>query len=328
MITQILEKVDTLTQQFVFNGYQQLANTYAPAIYGMVTLFIIIYGYAVIQGYVTLSLAETSKRVLTAGFILMLALDWATFSKYVYDLFTITPDEISSVLMKSTPNSNFSDANGVDAALQQTWTDGMNIAIALWQRGGMSNLLPLICSVAIYFLVIALVGIALIALIAAKFGLAIFLVLAPITIPMMFFKPTREIIFDGWLKCSVTCALVPIFITSTLALCLTVLSDFVVEIKQAISTDTLTIEPAGEYALFTFVSVGLVIIAADMARSMAGGFTTGMSPYVARAAGGVAKRVAAKTGSLAAAGAKSAWGKLTSSLSSSSTSTPSNPSHI
>lgn len=291
MIVELLDKVDRISQQFVFNGYQQLADTYAPAIYGLVALCVIVYGYAVAQGWVSLSLAETSKRLLTVGFVISLALDWGIFSKYVYNLFTNAPNEISSILIKAIPNSHYSDVSGINSALQQAWYDGISFVAALWDRGDWHHWFPFFWAIVIFLLVLLLVGISLIELIVAKFGLAIFLVIAPLTIPMVLFKATKEVIFDGWLKHLVAFAFVPIFVTSSLALGLTLLSDSVIDIQKAISADILTITATAPYVIYIFVCIGLVVKATHMAASIANGFTAGMTPYVARAVNSIRQEV-------------------------------------
>lgn len=291
MIVALLNKVDSISQQFVLNGYQQLVNTYSPAIYALASLCVIIYGYAALQGWVSLSLAETSKRVLTIGFVLAFALNWGTFSDYVYRLFTQVPNEISGILIKAIPNSIYDTTGGINSALQQAWYDGFGFVSALWERGGLQNWFPYFWAAAVFVIVLLLVSISLIELIVAKFGLAIFLVLAPLIIPMMLFKATKEIIFDGWLKHLITFAFVPIFVTSALALGLSLLSDSVGTVQQAISADNVSITKIAPYVLFAVVCLGLVIKATHMAASIANGFTTGMSPHLGRAAGNLLRTI-------------------------------------
>ena len=291
MIVELLEKTDTISAQFVLNGYQELANTYAPSVYGLICLSVIIFGYAIVLGWVNLSLAEIGKRLLTVGFVLSLALNWGTFSNYIYDLFTKVPNEISIHILKSLPNVHYSDIGGINSALDQTWSDGVGFAAAMWERGDWHHWFPYLWACIILLLIILLVGIALIELVVAKFGLAIFLVISPLIIPMMLFRASKEIIFDGWLKHIVTFAFVPVFVTSALALCLTLMSDSVGDIKLAIQADELAISAAAPYAIYLFVCIGLVIKATQMAASIANGFSIGMTPVTARAVGAMRREI-------------------------------------
>jgi len=284
MILELLDNIDTISQQFVFNGYQALVNAYAPAIYGLVVLCVIIYGYAVILGWVCLSLAETSKRLLTVGFVLLFALNWGTFSTYIYHLLTEAPNEIASILVKAIPHSNYTDVSGINSALDQTLFDGVGFVSALWERGAWNHLFPYVCGLVIWLLVLLLIGIALIELVVAKFGLAILLVISPLAIPMMLFKTTKEIIFDGWLKHLVGFALIPVFVFSALALGLSALASTVDNMQQAIDADKLSIFDIAPYSIFAVVCIGLLVKATHMATSIANGFAIGMAPHLANAA--------------------------------------------
>tara|TARA_R110000868_G_scaffold223437_1_gene475332 strand:- start:1106 stop:2053 length:948 start_codon:yes stop_codon:yes gene_type:complete len=284
MIVELLEKTDAISTEFVLNGYQELANAYAPAIYGLVGLSVIIFGYATLQGWVNLSLPETSKRLLTIGFVLELALNWGSFSTYIYNVFTVIPSEVAVYLLRALPDSHYGSGSSVTAALDQVWTDGVGFSAAIWERGGLQHLFPFLWSFLVMVFIIVLVGIALVELVVAKFGLAIFLVLAPLMIPMMLFKATKEVLFDGWLKHMVTFAFIPIFVTAALVLCLSLLSDSVIDIQEAIKFDSVGLSSAAPYVMFLFICVGLVIKAVHMAASIANGFSVGMSPVVARAA--------------------------------------------
>ena len=283
MITELLSKVDTISQQFIINGYQELANTYAPAIYGLAALSVIVYGYAVLQGFASLSLTETSKRALLMGFILSFALNWGIFSQYIFAAFTKVPNEIAEHLIRALPNSPYHSGGSINTAIQDAWNEGMTFFSVVWERGGLRNVLPYFYASGILILLVLLVGTAIIELIVAKFGLAIFLVLAPLAISMCFFKATKEIIFDGWLKHLVTFACIPIFVTAVLALSLTLLSDSIIDMQQAIHADKLSITAIAPYIFFLFISIGLLLKATHIASSLAGGFASSMTPHAANA---------------------------------------------
>ena len=277
MIVGLLSQVDTISQDFVFQGYQNLVSAYSPAIHGLIALSIIIYGYAALQGWVNFSFAETSKRLLTIGFVLALALNWGTFSSYVYDLFTKVPNEVSSHLIQSIPGTHFSNSESVTDALQDAWLSGYGFAAALWSLGGLHSIAPYLWGTAVLVIVVVVVGFALIELVVAKFGVAIFLVLAPLIIPMVLFKATKEVVFDGWLKHLVSFAFIPVFVVSALTLGLSLLSSSILDMKNTISSDSLTITTIAPYIIYSIVCFGLLYKAAHMAASMASGFSTGSS---------------------------------------------------
>lgn len=278
MIVSVLSQVDRLSQHFLLGGYQRLANDAAPAIYALMLLGLILYGYSVATGWLEFSLAEFSKRAFTVGLVLLFSLHWGMFSSYVYDLFTQVPNDIASHLIQSLPASSDATASGIHSALQQAWYDGMDIVVALWDRGTLYHPTPFLLGAMIWCLVLIMVGMAVLELIVAKFGLAIFLVLAPVMIPTYLFRPTKEMLFDGWLRNLIGLSLIPIFITSALTLGLILFASVTADIQHAIQQDTLAITQIAPYAIYTVVCIGLLMQATQMASSIAGGFSTSFIP--------------------------------------------------
>lgn len=264
----LLQKINEVCQNFVFQGYQNLVTAFTPAVVALITLSFILFGYALLQGWVSFSLKEISKRLLTIGFILSFALNWGNFSRYIYVLFTDVPNEIIAHLIPLIPNGD-GNQNTI-TALQQTFDTGLYYFKATWEQGSFPNIIPFICALLMFFLLIIWIGFALIELIFAKFGLAIYLVLAPVIIPLFLFQYTKSLVFDGWLKHLVILAFVPIFVTSALTLGMTLLTSFDLQMH----IDSLNFLNISLYALSLFICIGLIRKAAYMAGALAHGFVT------------------------------------------------------
>lgn len=280
MIVGLLNNMDKLSHTFVFQGYQNLVSAYKPAIEGSVLLSIIVFGYGSLTGWISLSLQEVSKRALLIGFILSFALNWGHFSQFIYTLFTAAPNEIASHLVQSIPGNPFTSAGGVNEALQEAWYDLMVFFDAIWDRGSLSSPMPYLWAIMLVAIGLILLAIALIELVIAKFGLAIYLVLAPLIIPMLLFKATKEVLFDGWLRHLVSFAFIPLFITSALTLGLMLMAESDSAIKVAIATDQLTITAIAPHLISSLICIGLMLKATAMAASAAGGFSTHASQWV------------------------------------------------
>ncbi len=280
MIVGLLNSMDSLSHTFVFQGYQNLVSTYKPAIEGLVLLAVIVFGYGSLTGWISLSLQEVSKRALLFGFILTFALNWGHFSEFVYSLFTNAPNEIASHLVESLPGNPFGGVGGVNEALQEAWYDLVTFYDAIWDRGSVSSPMPYLWACLLFLIGLILLAIALIELIIAKFGLAIYLVLAPLIIPMLLFKATKEVIFDGWLRHLVGFAFIPIFITSALTLGLMLMAESDNAIKAAIAADQLTITAIAPHLISSLICIGLLLKATAMAASTAGGFSTASASWI------------------------------------------------
>lgn len=280
LIVTLLDQVDSISQQFVIHGYQNLVATYASTIYALIGLAVMMFGYGLLQGYVQLSGEEVVKRGLMWGGVLALALNWGNFSTYVYALFTKAPNEVALHMISAMPGSTFSSLIDGNTALQQAWSQGIGYAMAVWHIGG----LAWFWAILLFMVVIAFTGIALFELIVAKFGLAIFLVLAPLVIPTFIFRTTKEAIFDGWFRHLVSFAFIPLFIYCALSLGIALLANVKTDIESAIAQNHLTIAAVAPYFMYTLVFIGLLIKSIGMATSMANGFSTGMIHHVANMA--------------------------------------------
>lgn len=283
IIVSLLDQVDHISEQFVMGGYQRLADFSAPMIMAMLCLSLVLLGYGVVTGWVRLSFAEISKRVFTAGFIIMFALNWGIFSTYVYALFTQFPNQVAGELLAVLPGHH-GNSGGINSALQDAWQQGIVIANAIWERGSLSAILPYIYSVAIMILIFLMTAFALLELMIAKFGLSLFLVLAPLMIAAYFFKAT-QFIFAGWVRNLISFSLIPIFVMATLALLLSLLSHITSTLQTAIENDTATITQLAPYLLYLFVAIGLLKRASSMATSIAGGFSTNIASLTAQKMG-------------------------------------------
>lgn len=280
MIVGLLNKMDSLSHSFVFQGYQNLVASYTHAIQGLVLLAVMVFGYASLTGWISLSLAETSKRALLIGFVLSFALNWGHFSEFVYKLFTLAPNEIASHLVQAIPGNPFTNTGGVNQALQEAWYDVVSFVSAIWDRGSLSSPMPYVWAILLLLVGLILLAIALIELVIAKFGLAIYLVLAPLMIPMLLFKATKEILFDGWLRHLVGFAFMPIFITSALTLGLLLMSESDAAIKEAIASDQLTMTAIAPHLISSLICIGLLLKATAMAAGIAGSFSTTAAAWV------------------------------------------------
>ncbi len=278
MITSLIQTTNNICNQFIFDGYSSLAQTYSSAIYGLVGLSVTLFGYAIINGWVSLSMAEISKRLLLIGFVVSAALHWDFFSEYIYNFFTNAPDQIASHIISAIPGTQVNDDTSVYNALQQSFYEGIGFGNATWERGSIpGNCLPYLYALGIYLLSFLIAAISVVELIAAKFVMAIYLVLAPLIIPLMLFPATKSAVFDGWLRHIITCALIPIYTMSTIALSLLLMSEPATNVQNAINVDSLTLTNIGGYILSLIIVFCLLLIATSMAISTAGGASTSLS---------------------------------------------------
>jgi type IV secretory pathway VirB6-like protein len=274
MLLSILQATDNISSTLVINGYAQLVSAYKTAILSLAGLVITVYGYAIVNGFAELSMAQFGKRVLLISFALAFALHWDLFSTYIYDLFTKAPDQIAVHVLNAIPGSHYSDRDSVYGALQDAFDDGLKFGTSAWDRGGKLDFIPYLWAILIWLITFGISGVALLELVIAKLGLAIYLVLAPLAIPMVLFSATKSAIFDNWTRHLLGFALVPIFVMAAVTLTLLLFNKILGNINGSIGQDVLNIGVLTPYILCGIINIALLTRAAMMATSMAGGIST------------------------------------------------------
>lgn len=285
MLVSLLETTDKITQDFIFDGYASLVSNYKTTIFALVGLSITAFGYAVVNGWVQLSLAELSKRVLIIGFSVAFAIHWDFFSKFIYIFLVEGPNAIALHLVQAIPSSHYGNQLSINNALQQAFYDGISFGQGAWDRGSWSNELPWVWAALIWLVTYCFSGIALLELITAKFGLAILLVLSPLIFPMMLFPASKAMLFNHWTRHLLGFALVPIFVMSSITLSLMLISQSVDILQIAIKNNQLTLTQPVAYVLCSIVNIGLVKKSAYLAVSLAAGFSMSVNDAADRISG-------------------------------------------
>ena len=285
MLVSLLETTDKITQDFIFHGYANLVTTYKTAIFALVGLSITAFGYAIVNGWVQLSLAELSKRVLLIGFCIAFSIHWDFFSKFIYTFLSKGPNDIALHLVRAIPGSHYGNQTSINSALQQAFYDGISFGQSAWDRGSWSNELPWVWAALIWLVTYCFAGIALLELITAKFGLAILLVLSPLIFPTMLFPASKAMLFNHWTRHLLGFALVPIFVMSAITLSLMLISQSVDTLQEAIKNNQLTLTQPVAYVLCSIVNIGLIKKSAYLAVSLAAGFSMSVNDAADRMSG-------------------------------------------
>lgn len=306
IIIDMLNKIDTINQQFVFNGYHELVQSYRLSIVTLVVITIAIFGWAVTTGWVKLSIAELAKRGLVIGAVFGLALNWGTFATYGYNLITNGPDEIAMHLLKALPNSSYTSTGSLHGALQDVFNRGMVFSADMAKKSTITDWAPIVYGFIIFMVTQIVCALALIEIIAAKFGLAILLALAPVMIPTLLLPSTKQALFDGWLRLSLGFAFVSLFVVLTIALFLTLITVLLNELEQSFHYDSVTLATLGSYILCLLSGFGLFFVAPFMGSHLTGGLAMHASQHLSRSLQNIAAQAYKPMGRGVKAGLKRA----------------------
>lgn len=286
IVERLFTELDLLLNNFVFNGYSALANYLKTPLGLAIILYFILMGLSVTQGWIQLSIANLVKSVIKIGLIYTAAMNWSWFSFYVVDLLNKGAGEIGSVLVSATPIPipHFA-GEGINGAMQSIVIEVTEIGSWVWNQGSWNNMSPCFTAALIFGFGIVLILVALFELVLAKIMLAILFSTAPLFISFTLFKTTHGF-FDRWLGSCVGFALLMVFISSMLALALSLIQ-WSIAGMYANHAANITLVGFVPVMIVGFIGVGILSKSAHLAQSIGGCVTTTSgSALLAGAVGG------------------------------------------
>lgn len=289
-VTQVLNNVDNITQNFVFNSYQGF-GAFADTIWTLMAItYIAFTGYKVVLSgnFDVPTLFGDFAKVLL---ILVAVTQWDFFGQGFYDVVIGVPNDMGGNLINSNGLLTVSvlgfnyDITG-DAALGHFWTQGQEIVTRLFTLAGKGFLFDIaiaFLAVLVWVAIAALTIAALLLLILAKFAVAIFMAVAPLFILFAMFQTTRPF-FEGWLRMTVNYALIPLFVYAVLALILSMILEPLNELSENINDDTPLFPLVSPVILMAIVGTVILTQVLQMAAGVAGGFALATNSLISRVA--------------------------------------------
>ncbi len=213
MFESILNTTDDAIENYVFDIWKAFAITGEPWLRGMLILFVVITGYLILVRRLDMSGMTFLTRALKGMFIYVLLTNVGLMTHFFYNIFVVVPPAIASWVISTL--SGIPAASTTEAGINQTigglYNDGMKVVTAIWDEGGMTNMLAYIYGIAVFIVNIILACYTLFLICLSKIALGVMLGLAPFFIVTYFFASTKGL-FDAWLKQLITFALVPIVV--------------------------------------------------------------------------------------------------------------------
>lgn len=186
-----------------------------PALTAMLTIYVGLFGWALLTGRSRLGLAALTPKMMTIGLVMTFATSWLAYQNVVWQLAVGAPDQLASVVAGTHGSATSAFADKIElifsaiadsthqtgagaVAATQAQSDGASKTISFLSPQGMVWLSGLM-------LLVGTVGV----MVTAKIVLAALLALGPVFIVLVLFPATRGL-FEGWLKATVASALVPL----------------------------------------------------------------------------------------------------------------------
>lgn len=273
IVETLFQQLDLLLDNYVFHAYNALANYLQKPLALAMTLVIVMLGWSVTQGWVKLSAGHLVKMGIKLGLVYMAAMQWGWFSHYVLALLETSAGQIGKVLLDATPIPlpNFTGL-GINGAMQLVLIEFVKIGSWVWDIGSWHNTGPYVSALIIWFFGCAQIVVAVLELALAKIMLAVLLATAPLFFGFTLFKPTQNF-FDRWLGACVGFSLLMIFVSSMLALALSVTQWAIGEtyLNHALGMTLVGFVPI---MMVGALGIGILLKAAQLAQSIGGTVTT------------------------------------------------------
>ncbi len=268
IILGLFNQVHHLLDQFVFSSYHQLTLVLRMPLALCITIYVVLLGYSVSQGWVDLSINHVVKISLKLSIIFSLAMNWDFFSHYIVDFIQQGSGQLGSVLLKSSLGfSKIDPQNGIEGALQSILNHFTKIGYWLWRRGSWHSLSPYFEAIVIWGSSLALILYATFQLIISNIMLSILFVLAPLFFIFLVFDATKNL-FNRWFGHIISYALLMIFVSALLSLVLNITQWSISDITEYNLLNTLFIVSFIPIVVVCFINIFLIKYVANMAHNI------------------------------------------------------------
>ena len=233
----------------------------------VLTLFIAIFGFALLTGRANIGVRSLVPRMMTLGLVLTFATSWVAYQSVVWNLAIGTPDYLAGILTGAQGSATQVFAQKIDVvfmAIQEASAGGGEDFSAFSPEGMMW--------LGAMLFMLGTVGL----LVTTKIALGVLVALGPIFVVMALFNGTRGL-FTGWIKGLTLCALTPLFAV----LGGSIMLELAVPVLGALVATPGSIDPQAAMAFFMIgaVHVALMVLVLKVAGAMVAGWTVfGMTP--------------------------------------------------
>lgn len=292
-VASTLRAVDCMTASAGAGSFAHLLGpqgALAPALTAALTIYVALYGLALITGRARLALGGLSGRMLAIGAVLAFATSWLVYGPLVYGLATRGPDAIAGAILGGQGSATTTFARRIDtvfsavgeATHEAAEQDAARTAqAAATQQPGSPGAAPVaqtrasnsqtagfapatVAQAGAIVLLLSTVGV----LVTARIVLAALLLVGPLFVVMALFGPARGL-FGGWLRTVALAAFAPLLVVLGGAFSLELA---VPTVGRLLGPDGIDQSAATGFFLVAVVHAALMTMALRAASSMVAGW--------------------------------------------------------
>lgn len=263
LFTSLFNYFAGLFETYLTSTTATIANAIAPAVYSLLSLYVIVWGVLCLRGQVGEHISEAATRFVKIGLICSIALNLGHYNELITDTFLNGPEDLARMLTGATA------ANSTMSSLDAIFTSGGDVARGFWAQGGLWSGDPgmYMISLLVWGVTLAVTTYSFLLLAASKFALCIIIGFGPIFIVSLLFQTTANY-FSSWIHQMANFSLLSLLVIATNNIAIIPFKRAALE--AAGSTDVEQIMPM-------LVAAALAIFVLGLLTAVAAGLAGGLS---------------------------------------------------
>jgi type IV secretion system protein VirB6 len=279
--TDSLQYINAVCESYVGENIAAVARVVGPFAATMLTLYVVLWGFASMRGLIKEQANEFINRVIVIAIVFGIGFNLANYNVLITNTFLRGPDELVAGLARSPGTAGL--VSGLDAMLQQ----GFDVGARFWAKAGVlkGDFGMYIVALFAWGMTIIVTAYAFFLMALSKVALTLIIGLGPLFFLGLLFQDTAGF-FNSWLRQMVNYFLVPVLVVMVNLLIMKLFA----RAASGVTAMTATTEVA---QVFPFLAMGLVcLLALASVLSISAGLAGGVSLSsfgMGRLAGGLLK---------------------------------------
>lgn len=278
LVSGLMQTVDCNVHAVSTGGYALLAQAGSPfqlALTAMLTLYVAFIGFRMLVGHAPLRFGELTVTVIKVAVVLALATSWNAYQTAVHDFLFNGPQQLAATMLQAAQPADSLFKGNPFGGLQLAYDELIRDAALFTRQAGPGAQAmqggeafgALALNLSAQTMLLMTLGVFL----AAKIVLGLLLAVGPVFIALFLFDATRGV-FEGWLRAAAACALVPLVVTLSLALQLTMLEPALLAMARLRELGQTNLGLATGVFVLTVVFAGVLAIGGVAMGVIAAGF--------------------------------------------------------
>lgn len=261
----IFETVDRAVADYIQSTAGNVVDAVAPVANQMLTLYIILWGFAMYRGVIQEPVLDAAFRLMKVAIIMNLAISVGTYSALIANNLYVLPEYLVGLF------GNGGTTADSKATLDRVLSDALNASQSAYEKADIfDNPGAYLVAAIIWISAFGSVGYAAFLIILTKVMIAVLLGIGPIFVICLMFESTKKF-FEAWLGLALNYALISALCIAIVKFMFGMFADAAKGALEASHTDEFGIASIASLLLMSIVSFLCLMQVQNLASSLAGG---------------------------------------------------------